>query len=136
MPRPRQSRSPARRRVLAPVLDGPALPHERSLLTRLTEDPRALPGVRVLRIWPDSPDRIAVASFVLAHRPVGYVAAYLSAEDVYRLLAALRQLVTEGARWTYAPGNGHWTPTPDPRDLDPLAVGTATTSTGNPACAH
>jgi selenocysteine lyase/cysteine desulfurase len=161
-------------RILAPVLDGPALRHERTLLARLAEGLRALPGVRVLRIWPDSPDQIAVAGFVLADRPAGYLAAYLSAEhgiglrdgkfcahpllsrlcgagedalrasiglgstteDVDRLLTALRRLVTEGARWTYAPVNGRWTPTPNPRDLDPLAVGTATSSTGNPACAR
>jgi hypothetical protein len=114
-----------------------------------------------LRIWPDCPDRIAVVSFVLADRPAGYVAAYLScehgiglrdgkfcahpllrrlcgnnagdalrasiglgstAEDVDRLLAALRTLVTTGAEWSYAPVDGRWAPTPDPRDLDPFGV--------------
>ena len=117
----------------------------------------------MLRIWPDSPDRIAVLSFVVTDRPAGYVAAYLSAEhgiglrdgkfcahpllarlcaggealrasiglgttseDIDRLLAALRTLVTTGASWTYAPVDGRWAPTPDPRDLDPFGVGKAT----------
>ncbi|MDT7667708.1 MAG: hypothetical protein QOC74_491, partial [Pseudonocardiales bacterium] len=112
--------------------------------------------------WPDSPDRIAVVSFVVADRPAGYVAAYLSAEhgiglrdgkfcahpllerlcpggealrasiglgstaeDIDRLLAALRTLVSSGARWTYAPVDGRWAPTPDPRDLDPFGIGRA-----------
>jgi selenocysteine lyase/cysteine desulfurase len=59
-----------------------------------------------------------------------------TAEHVDRLVGALRTLVTRGARWTYAPVGGRWTPTPDPRDLDPLGVGLpGTTGTGcaNPA---
>jgi selenocysteine lyase/cysteine desulfurase len=44
-------------------------------------------------------------------------------QDVDRLVDALRSLVTEGAAWTYAPVDGRWAPTPDPRDLDPFAVG-------------
>lgn len=147
-------------RTLAPVLDGAAAAHERELLDRLETGLAALPGVEVLRIWPDSPDRIAVLSFVVADRPAGYVAAYLSAEhgiglrdgkfcahpllqrlcrggealrasiglgttaeDIDRLLAALRTLVSRGASWTYAPVDGRWTPTPDTRELDPLGVG-------------
>ena len=39
-----------------------------------------MPGVRRLRIWGDSTDRVAVQSFTVADRPAGYVAAYLSAE--------------------------------------------------------
>ncbi|HEY0573805.1 MAG TPA: aminotransferase class V-fold PLP-dependent enzyme [Pseudonocardia sp.] len=147
-------------RTLAPLLDGPAAEHERALLDRLETGLAALPGVDVLRIWPDSPDRIAVLSFVVADRPSGYVAAYLSAEhgiglrdgkfcahpllqrlcrggealrasiglgttaeDIDRLLAALRALVSRGASWTYGPVDGRWTPTPDTRELDPLGVG-------------
>jgi selenocysteine lyase/cysteine desulfurase len=142
------------------VLGGPAAEHERVLLDRLETGLAALPGVEVLRIWPDSPDRIAVLSFVVADRPAGYVAAYLSAEhgiglrdgkfcahpllqrlcrggealrasiglgttaeDIDRLLAALRALLSRGASWTYAPVDGRWTPTPDTRELDPLGVG-------------
>jgi selenocysteine lyase/cysteine desulfurase len=149
-------------RVLGPVLDTAAPAHERALLERLDAGLAAIPGVEVLRVWPDSPDRIAVVSFVVRDRPAGYVAAYLSAEhgiglrdgkfcahpllarlcpegealrasiglgstaeDVDRLLAALRALVTVGASWTYAPVAGHWAPVPDPRDLDPFGVGAA-----------
>ena len=57
-----------------------------------------------------------------------------TAEHVDRLVDALRELVTRGARWTYAPAGGRWAPTPDPRDLDPLGVGApGTTGTG---CGH
>jgi hypothetical protein len=129
--------------------------------------------VTLLRIWPDSTDRVAVQSFTVAGHCAGYVAAYLSAEHgigvrdgkfcahplldrlcadgdgtairasiglgttaehVDRLVEELCQLVTRGARWTYAPVGGRWTPTPDPRDLDPLDVGLpGTTGTG---CGH
>jgi selenocysteine lyase/cysteine desulfurase len=149
-------------RTLAPVLGDAAAAHERNLLNRLETGLAGIPGVEVLRIWPDSPDRIAVVSFVVADRPAGYVAAYLSAEhgiglrdgkfcahpllerlcpggealrasiglgstaeDIDRLLAALRTLVTSGASWTYAPVDGRWAPTPDPRDLDPFGIGRA-----------
>jgi len=47
-----------------------------------------------------------------------------TAEHVDRLVEALRELVTRGPRWTYAAVGGRWTATPDPRDLDPLGVGT------------
>jgi len=149
-------------RTLAPVLGDAAAAHERNLLNRLETGLAGIPGVEVLRIWPDSPDRIAVVSFVVADRPAGYVAAYLSAEhgiglrdgkfcahpllerlcpggealrasiglgstaeDIDRLLAALRTLVSSGASWTYAPVDGRWAPTPDPRDLDPFGIGRA-----------
>jgi selenocysteine lyase/cysteine desulfurase len=151
-------------RTLAPVLGDTAAAHERALLNRLETGLAGIPGIEVLRIWPDSPDRIAVLSFVVTDRPAGYVAAYLSAErgiglrdgkfcahpllarlcdggealrasiglgtteeDIDRLVAALHTLVTTGASWTYAPVDGRWAPTPDPRDLDPFGVGTATT---------
>ncbi len=149
-------------RTLAPVLDGPGPEHEQELLERLGAGLDRVPGVRRLRIWADSTERVAVASFTVADRPAGYVAAYLSAEhgigvrdgrfcahpllarlcpegdalrasigvgttgeDVDRLVDALYALVTRGARWTYAPVDGRWTPTPDPRDIDPLGVGAA-----------
>jgi selenocysteine lyase/cysteine desulfurase len=153
-------------RTLAPVLSDAgrvgAVAHEQGLLERLERGLTGIDEVTVLRIWPDSTERIAVLSFVVRGRPAGYVAAYLSAEhgigvrdgkfcahpllrrlcsdgdavrasiglgtsagDVDRLVNALRQLVTSGARWTYAPVEGRWGPTPDPRDFDPFAVGAA-----------
>ena len=54
-----------------------------------------------------------------------------TAEHVDRLVTALHTLVTRGPRWTYAPVDGRWAPTPDPRERDPLGVGTpGTTGTG------
>ena len=44
-------------------------------------------------------------------------------EHVDRLVAALRRLVTRGAGWTYAERGGRWVPTPDPREPDPLGIG-------------
>ncbi|RZT84959.1 selenocysteine lyase/cysteine desulfurase [Pseudonocardia sediminis] len=67
-------------RTLAPLLDEVAPAHERALLTRLTDGLDAIDGVTSLRIWNDSPDRVAVASFVVDGVPAGLVAAYLSAE--------------------------------------------------------
>ena len=149
-------------RTLAPVLDGPGPEHERALLDRLAAGLATVPGVTPLRIWPDSPDRVAVQSFTVAGHTAGLVAAFLSAEHgigvrdgrfcahpllerlcadgdgtavrasiglgttaehVDRLVDALRTLVTRGPRWTYATVGGRVTPTPDPRDLDPLGVG-------------
>jgi hypothetical protein len=54
-----------------------------------------------------------------------------TAEHVDRLVTALHTLVTRGPGWTYAPVDGRWAPTPDPRERDPLGVGTpGTTGTG------
>jgi selenocysteine lyase/cysteine desulfurase len=50
-----------------------------------------------------------------------------TAEHIDRLIDALSTLTTRGASWTYAPIDGRWTPTPDPRDTDPFNVGTPTT---------
>ena len=66
-------------RVLENVRDT-AASHERDLLDRLTDGLTDLPGIRVLRIWPDSPDRLAVCSFIVDGYDSGLVAAYLSAE--------------------------------------------------------
>ena len=160
-------------RTLAPVLDGPGPAHERVLLDRLAAGLATVPGVTLLRIWPDSTDRVAVQSFTVAGHPAGRVAAYLSAEHgigvrdgrfcahplldrlcrdaheaegtavrasiglgttaehVDRLVTALHALVTRGPRFSYAPVDGRWAPTPDPRERDPLGVGTpGTTGTG------
>ncbi|MFC5061035.1 aminotransferase class V-fold PLP-dependent enzyme [Actinomycetospora atypica] len=54
-----------------------------------------------------------------------------TAADVDRLVAAVAQLVARGPGWTYAQREGRWVPTPDPRDLDPLDVGTRE---GLPGC--
>ncbi|HLU58043.1 MAG TPA: aminotransferase class V-fold PLP-dependent enzyme [Pseudonocardia sp.] len=64
-------------RVLPGALD-PA--HEAALLHRLETGLARVPGVRTLRIWPDSTDRVAVSTFVVDGHPAGLVAAYLSAE--------------------------------------------------------
>jgi selenocysteine lyase/cysteine desulfurase len=158
-------------RTLAPILDGPGPEHEQELLDRLGAGLDRVPGVRRLRIWGDSTDRVAVQSFTVADRPAGYVAAYLSAEHgigvrdgrfcahpllarlcpegdalrasigvgttaehIDRLVDALYALVTHGARWTYAPVAGRWTPTPDPREIDPLGIGAA--GVAGTACGH
>ena len=55
-----------------------------------------------------------------------------TAGQIDRLVDALATLVTRGACWTYAPVGGRWTPTPDPRELDPLGLGTG--ATAGPAC--
>jgi len=47
-----------------------------------------------------------------------------TAEHVDRLVAALHELITRGATWTYTATGGRWAPAPDPRDHDPLGVGT------------
>jgi selenocysteine lyase/cysteine desulfurase len=67
-------------RCLEHLVDTAAPAHERALLARLEAGLAAVPGVHTLRIWPDSPDRVAVASFVVDGHPAGRVAAYLSAE--------------------------------------------------------
>jgi selenocysteine lyase/cysteine desulfurase len=64
-------------RHLGEVLDSP---HEAALLARLEAGLAAVPGVRTLRIWSDSTDRVAVCTFVVEGHPAGRVAAYLSAE--------------------------------------------------------
>ncbi|HZZ51280.1 MAG TPA: aminotransferase class V-fold PLP-dependent enzyme [Pseudonocardia sp.] len=155
--------------TLSEVLDTDAAHHERQLLGQLERGLTDIPDVELLHIWPDCTDRIAVVSFVLADRPAGYVAAFLSAEhgigvrdgkfcahpllrrlcggsdavrvsiglgttteDIDLLLTALRTLVTDGARWTYATVDGRWAPTPDPRELDPFGIGADSATT--PSC--
>ncbi|SHL23934.1 Selenocysteine lyase/Cysteine desulfurase [Pseudonocardia thermophila] len=46
-------------------------------------------------------------------------------EHIDRLVEALDTLVRRGSRWTYAPVDGRWAPTPDPRPRDPFGVGAA-----------
>jgi selenocysteine lyase/cysteine desulfurase len=46
-----------------------------------------------------------------------------TADDVDRLVTALRTLVLHGTRYTYTCIDGRWVPTPDTRDVDPLGLG-------------
>jgi selenocysteine lyase/cysteine desulfurase len=68
------------------VLGDSVSAHEEALRARLLDGLTALDtdlggdAVRVLRIWPDSPDTIGVVSFTVAGYDAGLVAAYLSAE--------------------------------------------------------
>ena len=66
--------------ALAALPTGALEAHERALRERLAEGLRALPGVRVLRVWRDSGEPTGVVSFTVAGADPGLVAAYLSAE--------------------------------------------------------
>lgn len=57
-----------------------------------------------------------------------------TADDVDRLVDALRALVTDGPGWTYGCVDGRWVPTPDPRDHDPLRTGAATSAPAHEGC--
>ena len=128
--------------------------HEATLLARLIDGLRALPGVAILSLWGGAAKRIGVVSFVVAGWHPGALAAALSAEygigvrdgafcahplvttmlgsrvpgavrasfgvgtereDIDRFLAALRELVTHGARWQYRVDAGRYVPDADPR---------------------
>ena len=67
-------------RSLAALPDGALQGHETALVDRLVAGLTALPGVELLRIWPDSTARVGVVGFTVAGRDPGRVAAYLSAE--------------------------------------------------------
>ncbi len=67
-------------RDLAGLPEGALEAHESALVDRLEEGLTRLPGVEVLRIWPDAPDRVGVVGFIVAGHDPGRVAAYLSAE--------------------------------------------------------
>ncbi len=66
--------------TLAALPDGAMHAHEQELTRRLVTGLQALPGVAVLRLWPDSTERAGVVSFTVAGHDPGRVAAYLSAE--------------------------------------------------------
>jgi len=66
--------------ALAALPAGALEAHERALRERLDRGLRALPGIRQLRIWPDSAEPTGVLSFTVAGADPGLVAAYLSAE--------------------------------------------------------
>lgn len=65
---------------LAALPAGALAAHETLLRDRLLAGLATVPGVRVLRLWPDSADPVGVVSFTLADHDPGLVAAYLSAE--------------------------------------------------------
>lgn len=65
---------------LSALPDGALVAHEAVLRDRLLDGLAAIPGVRVLRLWPDSADPVGVVSFTVDEHDSGLVAAYLSAE--------------------------------------------------------
>ncbi|MEV7973878.1 aminotransferase class V-fold PLP-dependent enzyme [Cellulomonas sp. NPDC089187] len=65
---------------LAALPDGALVEHEEALRRRLLDGLSTIPGVRVLRLWPDSTDPIGVVAFTVGDDDPGLVAAYLSAE--------------------------------------------------------
>lgn len=65
---------------LAALPAGALVAHEHALRERLTDGLSGIPGVRVLRLWPDSVDPVGVVSFTVGEDDPGLVAAYLSAE--------------------------------------------------------
>jgi selenocysteine lyase/cysteine desulfurase len=67
-------------RTIAALPAGAVEAHEGALRDRLVRGLRAVPGVRLLQIWPDSTERIGVVTFVVTGHDSGRVAAYLSAE--------------------------------------------------------
>lgn len=126
--------------------------HENALTERLLDGLARIRGVRVLRTWSDSNDRVGVVGFSIEGHEPARVATYLSAEhavglrdgkfcahpllnrlgagngalrasfglgsrseDVDRLLAALRSLVTEGEKLQYVLVEGAWAPADDDR---------------------
>ncbi|MEQ7006008.1 aminotransferase class V-fold PLP-dependent enzyme [Actinopolymorpha sp. B17G11] len=66
--------------TLAGLPDGALETHEETLRERLTERLASIPGVRLHRIWRDSPSSIGVVAFSVDDLHPGLVAAYVSAE--------------------------------------------------------
>jgi selenocysteine lyase/cysteine desulfurase len=66
--------------ALATLPRGAVEAHERALRERLEQGLRALPGVRLLRIWADSTEPTGVVSFTVDGADPGLLAVYLSAE--------------------------------------------------------
>jgi selenocysteine lyase/cysteine desulfurase len=67
-------------RTIAALPEGALAAHEAALADRLIEGLSSIPGVRLLRVWQDSTDRVGVIGFTVAGHDPGRVAAYLSAE--------------------------------------------------------
>lgn len=139
---------------LARLPEGALEAHDRALRERLVEGLAALPGVEVLRLWPDSADATGVVSFTVDEADPGLVAAVLSvehgigvrdgrfcahpllarlgvpegalrasvgvgstADDVSRLVAAMRAFLRDGPRIAYTKRDGRWQPVDDSRLL-------------------
>jgi selenocysteine lyase/cysteine desulfurase len=66
--------------ALAALPAGALEAHEQTLRDRLLDGLATVPGVRVLRLWPDSADPVGVVSFTVGEHDPGLVAAVLSAE--------------------------------------------------------
>ena len=66
--------------TLAALPAGALAAHESALRSRLVQGLEQVPGVRVVRIWPDSDEPVGVVTFTVADHNPGLVAAYLAAE--------------------------------------------------------
>lgn len=66
--------------ALAALPEGALQAHEAQLRERLVEGLSQIPGVEILKIWPDAAPPVAVVSFTVADSDPGLVAAYLAAE--------------------------------------------------------
>ena len=66
--------------TLGSLNEADATEHERYLTARLRDGLESTPGVRFLRIWPDSTDSVGIVAFTVDGVEPGHVAAYLSAE--------------------------------------------------------
>ncbi|GLY28289.1 aminotransferase class V-fold PLP-dependent enzyme [Kineosporia sp. NBRC 101731] len=67
-------------RAIADLPEGAVEEHEAALSARLLDGLQAIPGVRVLRAWSDSTDRVGVVGFTVEGHEAARVAVYLSAE--------------------------------------------------------
>ncbi len=67
-------------RAIAALPEGAVTAHEQALVDRLLDGLGSLPGVRLLRLWPDSADRVGVVGFTVTGHDPGRLAAALSAE--------------------------------------------------------
>lgn len=66
--------------ALAALPAGALAAHESALRSRLVEGLEQVPGVQVVRIWPDADEPVGVVTFTVADHNPGLVAAYLAAE--------------------------------------------------------
>ncbi|RBO87328.1 aminotransferase class V-fold PLP-dependent enzyme [Nocardia puris] len=66
--------------TLAAIDPDDLIAHEHALADRLRDGLCAIPGVRTLRVFADSPDTVGIVAFTVDGFAPGHVAAYLSAE--------------------------------------------------------